>query len=520
MVTSVTCMTDSLQARQVQMMAAGSVQPRVNLMVGHRYKILRQLREEPWGGVWLALDNLLGAEVSLKLLSHEAPEWDVASRVFQQEAALALRLRHPQILGIFHLDKTEKLLCLVEEPFPGESLMARLTRQPRFSLSEALELLEQVSRTLAYAHERDSVHHSLNPLHILLADGDIRVANFAFPPVAGEQAVYLELKAYQPPEVIQGDILTAPGNVFSLGVLGFRLVAGSLPYPLTFDEPFPYRMEIPPVDLEDIPIPLQNVLLRCLAEDPEERFPHAGALVAQLHQARELMDPTVKPRYEAWKPDISAVARQRVSQAGAALAKVWSESKFRARQLWEEAQTRLKNVKGPSRRFWWGVGLAGLIVVLIFAGGKLVRRAASPPALPIAAPPLTVSPVGGGPPLVESETPGTGAATQATPATPGERRRSAQEEHYKVVVATFGNMKQAAALQGRLRSRNHRAIIATRKTGNQTLYQVQVGPLTGIKAAEDAARLIKGQEKVEPKVIRVAPPPTRTSPGPSRRTAR
>ena len=77
------------------------------------------------------------------------------------------------------------------------------------------------------------------------------------------------------------------------GAFGY-LVAGSLPYPLTFDEPFPYRLEYPPADLEEIPVPLQNVLLRCLAEDPEERLPHAGALVSQLRQARELMHGVAK----------------------------------------------------------------------------------------------------------------------------------------------------------------------------------------------------------------------------------
>ena len=138
------------------------------------------------------------------------------------------------------------------------------------------------------------MHQCLSPLNILLKGEDLRLANFAFAPAYDDQPQHLELKAYAPPEVIHGDRLTPAGNVFSLGVLGFRLVAGSLPYPLTFDEPFPYRLEYPPADLEEIPVPLQNVLLRCLSEDPEERLPHAGALVSQLRQARELMHGVAK----------------------------------------------------------------------------------------------------------------------------------------------------------------------------------------------------------------------------------
>jgi cell division protein FtsN len=66
-------------------------------------------------------------------------------------------------------------------------------------------------------------------------------------------------------------------------------------------------------------------------------------------------------------------------------------------------------------------------------------------------------------------------------------------------------MKQAEDLQQRLRAKHFRAAIITRKVGDKTRYQVQVGPLTGAKAAEDAANRIKTQEKLTPKVVKLAP---------------
>ncbi len=260
-------------------------------LIGQRYTPVRQLREEPWGAVWLARDQILEAEVGLKLLTREAPEWAAAQKIFEQEAVQALKLRHPQILGVFYLGKTDRILYLVQEPFLGETLLAQLTRQHHISLPQALHLLEHLSQAVAFGHQRGVVHRALSPLHILLQGEELRLANFAFPPPDGDQVMHLELKAYEPPEVLQGDALTPAGNVFSLGVLGFRLAAGSLPYPLTFDEPFPYRLETPPVDLEEIPLPLQNFLLQCLAVDPEERLPDAGAFLTQLRQVREQMRP-------------------------------------------------------------------------------------------------------------------------------------------------------------------------------------------------------------------------------------
>ncbi len=285
---------------------------------GGRYEISRLLREEPWGEVWLARDLLLGAEVGLKVLPRQAPEWAAAQAYYGQEAILALRLRHPKILGLFHLERTEDCLFLVQEPFDGESLLAHFTPQQRFSLPQALHLLEQVSQALALAHQRGAVHQALNPLNILLKGEEVRVANFAFPGEDGGQVHTLELKAYDAPEVIYGDAPTAASNVFSLGVLGFRLVAGSLPYALTFDEPFPYRMEALPADLDEIPLPLQNLLLRCLAVDPEERFPDVATFLAQLRQMRELK-PGARPAedYQVWKPGKAAAWKPAAAQAGA-----------------------------------------------------------------------------------------------------------------------------------------------------------------------------------------------------------
>jgi cell division septation protein DedD len=490
--------------------------PEAQEVIGQRYLIVRQLREEPWGGVWLAQDNLLRTEVGLKLLARDAPEWAPARDMFEHAAVLGLKLHHPQILGVYHVDKAERFLYLVEEPFGGESLLTRLAQPERFSLLQALHLLELLGQALAYAHQQGEVHQFLSPLNILLQGDDLRLANFAFTPAYGGEPRHLELKAYAPPEVIRGDRLTPAGNLFSLGVLGFRLVAGSLPYPLTFDEPFPYRLEYPPADLEEIPVPLQNVLLRCLLEDPEERLPHAGALVSQLRQARELMHGVAKDPQAAWRPEKSRRSWQPLAQAGPRLKKVWEDSLPHAQKAREAALTHWNTFKQLPRRIWWGVGLTVLMVALIIVGVKVGHQpAAKPQPAPVAAP-ATMPSVGGGPPLLESGEAGgpretapaartaAGQTSRTVLATPGEATRGAKEERYILVAATYANRKQAEALQKRLRAQHLRAVIIARKTKGKTLYQVQVGPVTGAKAAEDAAGRIKAQEKITPKVVKLA----------------
>jgi len=496
----------------LQMTYNRSDHPEIHEMIGQRYVIVRQLREEPWGGVWLAQDNLLRTEVGLKLLARDAPEWAAARDMFEHAAILGLKLRQPQILGVFYVDKAEKFLYLVEEPFPGESLMAQWVRQERFSLAQALHLLELLGQALAFAHQQGEVHQCLSPLNILIKGEDLRLANFAFAPAYGDEPQHLELKAYAPPEVIHGDRLTPAGNVFSLGVLGFRLVAGSLPYPLTFDEPFPYRLEYPPADLEEIPVPLQNVLLRCLSEDPEERLPHAGALVSQLRQARELMH-GVDEEAGAWRPKKSRRRWQPLAQAGPRLKKVWEQSLPHAQKARDAALTHLSTLKLLPRRLLWGVGLAVLAVALIIFGVKVGHRPGSEPQpTTVAAPVVLPAEGGGGPPRMETGEAGVPgkpapAARPAAGPTPGPAQAApgSKDQRYLVVVATYTTMKQAEVLQQRLRATHFRAAIITRKVGDKTRYQVQVGPLTGAKAAEDAANRIKTQEKLTPKVVKLAP---------------
>ena len=484
--------------------------PETHEMIGQRYLIVRQLREEPWGGVWLAQDNILRTEVSLKLLARDAPEWAAARDMYEHAAILGLKLRHPQILGVFHLDKAEKYLYLVEEPFPGESLMAQWVRQERFSLPQALHLLELLGQALAFAHQQGEVHQFLSPLNILLQGEDLRLANFAFAPAYGDEPQHLELRAYTPPEVIHGDRLTPAGNVFSLGVLGFRLVAGSLPYPLTFDEPFPYRLEYPPADLEEIPVPLQNVLLRCLSEDPEERLPHAGALISQLRQARELMHGVAKEcrGLAAGKIPVPLAA---LGPGGAAVEKSLGARLAPRPKGPGYGLDPLKHAQAAAPAPAVGVGLAVLAVALIIIGVKGFHRPVAPPQPAAVAAPVALPPGGGGPPLMETDEAGApgGPIPAARPAagqTPGPALAAPgpKEPRYLVVAATYTTMKQAEALQQRLRAKHLRAVVITRKVGGKTQYQVQMGPLTGAKAAEDASNRLK-QEKLTPKVTKLPP---------------
>lgn len=500
-------------------------------MIGHRYLLSQQLREEPWGTVWLAQDRLLGVEVGLKLLAREDPQFPEGKELLQREAALAWRLRHPHILEILHFEEVEEGAYLLARPFGGLSLAAHLARQPRFHLNLALEVLDQVGQALNCAHEQGTVHQSLNPLAVLLLGEEVQVVNFSFPAVDDDEVMHLELKAYKPPEVIQGEPLTPAGNIFSLGVLGYRLLAGSLPYPLTFDESIPYRLEKLPVDLEEIPSQLQNVLLRCLGQDPEERFRDAGAFLGQFQELREMWrgGGGFRDKWAVWKPGRRPSAREPLKDRAADLgakaaglgAKVWEEGKIRAGKMGERLQPCWAKVKALPRPLWWGLGLSCLALLLLVGGYQVFRRTTpTPKPPPPTAKPLKL-PEWGGPPMLQREktlppresrpAAPPGAATVGTP--PQVSKTTAKEERYLVLAAVYAQPEPAKRLQQRLRAKKIAATLAKVSLKGKTGYQVRVGPLSGAQQAEEMAQRLKSEEGLTPKIIKpgAAPPSGKAS---------
>jgi hypothetical protein len=254
------------------------------------------------------------------------------------------------------------------------------------------------------------------------------------------------------------------------------------------------------VDLEEIPIPLQNVLLQCLAVEPEERLPDAASLLGPLQQLREQLHSGRPERWGGWEPARRWASWQPAGQAGEFLGSLWAGTKAWAGKIRDLIQTRGVSFRPSLGRLCWGLGLAGLILILLIVGNKMRRREAAPPAPPVkAAAPVKLPAAKGGPPLMETGEP----APPPGPA-PEEAKPPPKEERYLIVAATFAKEDQATKLKQRLKTRNYSAKVVKKTTGKKTVYQVQVGPVTGAKPAEEMARRLKTQEHLTPKVQKMA----------------
>ncbi len=262
------------------------------MTIGHRYEILRPLRSEAHGEVMLARDQVLDLDIGLKLLSNEHPDFSRILEYYRREALWGLRLHHPQILGIHHLDETAEGVFLILEPFAGNSLWELLGHAEALTINDSLYFIEVLAQGVAYAHKHGVHHQNLNPQQVLVSATDgIKIINFAFPAEPAEIHAFPEIQAYISPEVWQGRHPSAASNLFSLGVIGYRMLTGTFPFPLLDDATIPYQINSEPVALDKIPEALQPLFRRCLKQEPEKRFQSAADFLARLAALREKLKP-------------------------------------------------------------------------------------------------------------------------------------------------------------------------------------------------------------------------------------
>ncbi|MDQ2664541.1 MAG: protein kinase [Gemmatimonadota bacterium] len=264
---------------------------RLMVAVGTQYLVDAEIGRGGMAVVYRATDLRLNRRVAIKVLPPElAFNADVRER-FLREAQTAAQLSHPGIVPIYTVDEREGIVYFVMALVDGESLAERLTREPRLPISEARRLLSAVADALAYAHEQGVVHRDVKPDNIMIerTSGRPLVTDFGIARAAQGDTrltvtgVAIGTPTYMSPEQALGEReLDGRSDIYSLGVIGYQLLAGETPFKASntpamlvkhvSETPRPLAMLRP-----DAPAGLAHAIARALAKKPEERWPNAGA---------------------------------------------------------------------------------------------------------------------------------------------------------------------------------------------------------------------------------------------------
>jgi serine/threonine-protein kinase len=262
-----------------------------------QYSLESELGRGGMGVVYLAQDVSLDRPVALKVLPKElAGNPDVRDR-FLREARTAAKLSHPNIVPIFAVDEVGEFVYYVMAYVAGETLGQRVQSRGPLPPSESARVLKEIGWALAYAHSQGVVHRDVKPDNILLEEGTGRalVADFGIagllegtaPMGVGE---IIGTAEFMSPEQARGQGVDARSDIYSMGVVAFYAVSGTLPF---HDESAAevlrrHREESPPpvkTVAPHVPSRVARCIDRCLAKDADARFDVASAFSEAVEAA-------------------------------------------------------------------------------------------------------------------------------------------------------------------------------------------------------------------------------------------
>jgi serine/threonine protein kinase len=259
-----------------------------------KYEIKRLLAEGSTGSVYVAADPFGQRDVALKVMKNLGADPEAARRqlrFFQNEAALAGKLRHPHIVSILDAGIEDEIHYLVMELVEGEPLARYCSREALLDPARIVGLIYKAAKALEFANGLGVVHRDIKPGNILVdRDLDIKVSDFGAAQLDRSEVTQVSgvgSPAYMSPEQLNGDDIDFRTDMYSLGAVLYHLLTGELPFSgastfelvdniLNTTAPPPSRRR------PGTPKELDDIVARAMAKSPAERYPSWGEFEAAL----------------------------------------------------------------------------------------------------------------------------------------------------------------------------------------------------------------------------------------------
>ncbi len=305
--------------------------------LAERYHLTRELGRGGMATVYLARDIKHARDVAVKVI-HPALASASGSDRFLHEIRVVASLHHPHIVPLFDSGNVDGALYYVMPYETGPSLRQRLSRDGALPLDDAVIILRDVCDALAHAHQHGIVHRDIKPDNVLLSGRHAMVTDFGVAkaliaedeslPDAGNSisviaanatttmSSVLGTPAYMAPEQIAGDPnIDHRADIYSVGVLGYELLAGRPPFVgNTREDVLAGHLTATPVPVtlhrSDVPAPLAELVMKCLEKHASDRWQHAEEIVERLE------DLAIARRHPTLPRSLSRRARWSAAIAG------------------------------------------------------------------------------------------------------------------------------------------------------------------------------------------------------------
>jgi serine/threonine-protein kinase len=259
-----------------------------------RFEILEKLGEGAMGTVYRALDPLIERTVAIKTIPLNQPEEE--KRLFEdrflREAKSAGKLSHPNIVTIYDVGETDDFAYIAMEYLEGMPLREILREHGPLPIELGLETALQMAQALAFAHEHGIVHRDIKPPNVIVCKrGTVKLTDFGIAHLMSStetrSGMLMGSPRYMSPEQVQGQPIDGRSDIFSLGVVLYEMLAGYPPFGGEELHGILFRIvneHVPPVShvRKDAPAGVDEILARCLAKKPQDRYSSAHELAIEL----------------------------------------------------------------------------------------------------------------------------------------------------------------------------------------------------------------------------------------------
>lgn len=273
-------------------MDSPTVDALIGRVVDNRYVIERRVARGGMATVYQAIDQRLERPVAIKIMHPHLAEDEEFTKRFIQEARQAARLAHPNIVNVFDQGQEGAITFIVMEYLPGITLRELLNDFGALTAAQTLDIVKAVLFGLDAAHTAGIVHRDLKPENVLLADdGRIKIADFGLARAANNSTAtsqaLLGTIAYLSPELIARGVADVRSDIYALGIMMFEMLTGQQPYQGDQAVTIAYQhtndfVAAPSSHNPSIPAEFDEIVAWCTGRLPEERPPHARALLEHM----------------------------------------------------------------------------------------------------------------------------------------------------------------------------------------------------------------------------------------------
>lgn len=322
----------SLRAASVQSEQGRVIVEPGTVIVG-RYRLERPLASGGMGSVWVARHLQLQRDVAIKFMDAKASASPEMRARFEREARASAQMQHANIVQVHDFGLEGDTPYIVMELLRGESFEERLKREKRLSLKATAVLLTQVAKGLRRAHEAGFIHRDLKPSNLFIVQGDddeiVKLLDFG---IAKETGIPLDSSTktgefigspyYMSPEQIRdAKDIDLRSDLWSLGVILYRAVTGSLPFQgstlgAVLADVFSAPIPLPSTLVADLPEAVDAFFMKALARDRNERFSSAREMaVAFSELAGMALSVSMSSSSRESLPSLTGVGSPRTPQA-------------------------------------------------------------------------------------------------------------------------------------------------------------------------------------------------------------